>query len=197
MHIARNIDATGLARGKRSIYQESSKNISFTDLILFSVARVLTEFPEIAKGSQRGVSLEINVAFAVATRDDNVVTPVIPGANLLPLLELSQLRRELTGLALLGKLRPRNLEGGAFTVTNLGMEGADFFAPIINAPQRAILAVGRIAEQPVVNKDRIEIGWRMWASLAADHRHIDGAMAARFLSRWQEHLHKLPEELSK
>src|SRR6185437_11513596 len=163
------------------------------DLILASVARVLPQFPALlpdGRLSANGVAL----AFAVETEAD-VVAPVIAGANRLSLRELSQRRRELGALARAHRLKPEHLQGGAFTVTNLGMFDVDFFAPIVNAPQVAILAVGRIVPQPVVEAGAIEIGWRMWANLAADHRQVDGVLAARFLSAWQQELNQILEEL--
>jgi pyruvate dehydrogenase E2 component (dihydrolipoamide acetyltransferase) len=191
------MDAAGLIQAKQLARAATSEQITFTDLMLFSVARTVADFPQIVALDENSKQAAINVAFAVATPENNVVTPVLSGANVLSLAELGRRRRELTDLALSRSLRVKHLEGGQFTVSNLGMEGVDFFAPIINSPQRAILAVGRIAQIPVGVANVIELGWRMWANLAADHRYVDGAMAARFLSRWQENLQTLPEDLGK
>ena len=193
IHIARLVDAGQLVEARKRAVAAGIAAISYTDLILASVARVLPQFPALlpdGRLSANGVAL----AFAVETEAD-VVAPVIAGANRLSLRELSQRRRELGALARAHRLKPEHLQGGAFTVTNLGMFDVDFFAPIVNAPQVAILAVGRIVPQPVVEAGAIEIGWRMWANLAADHRQVDGALAARFLSAWQQELNQIPEEL--
>ena len=193
IHIARLIDAGPLVEAKKRAVAVGITAISYTDLILASVARVLPRFPALLPDgclSANGVAL----AIAVETETD-VIAPVIAGANRLSLSELNKRRRELAALARVHRLTPEHLQDGAFTVTNLGMFDVDFFAPIVNTPQVAILAVGRIAPQPVVQAGTIEIGWRMWANLAADHRQVDGALAARFLSAWQQELNQIPEEL--
>jgi pyruvate dehydrogenase E2 component (dihydrolipoamide acetyltransferase) len=197
IYISRNMNVDGLAQAKRMVYKDGTSGVTYTDLILYSIARVLVEFPQVAATGEHVQPNKIHVSFAVATRESSVVTPVIQDANQLSLCRLSEVRRELTELALSRRLHPGHLAGGQFTVTNLGMEEVDFFAPIICAPQRAILAVGRIAQNPVVEEERLVVGWRMWASLAADHRYIDGVVAARFLTRWQQQLQRLPEDLSK
>src|SRR6185437_11104483 len=195
IHIARLVDASQLVEARKRAVAAGIAAISYTDLILASVARVLPQFPALLPDGRLSAS-GVALAFAVETEAD-VVAPVIAGADRLSLRELNERRKELAALARAHRLKPEHLQDGAFTVTNLGMFDVDFFEPIVNAPQVAILAVGRIAPQPVVHAGVIEIGWRMWANLAADHRQVDGALAARFLSAWKHELNQIPEELQK
>jgi pyruvate dehydrogenase E2 component (dihydrolipoamide acetyltransferase) len=109
--------------------------------------------------------------------------PVIRNADQLSLKELAAQSRELANKAQSKKLFPLDYEGGTFTLSNLGMLGVDNFIAIINPPQCAILAVGRVAPRVVTDGDGIEIKSMMTATLSADHRIIDGAIAARFLQQ--------------
>jgi pyruvate dehydrogenase E2 component (dihydrolipoamide acetyltransferase) len=97
----------------------------------------------------------------------------------------------LTDKARQGKLAKEELSGGTFTITNLGMYGVDFFTPIINPPEAAILAMGKITEKPVVINGQIEIKPMMMLSLSYDHRIVDGAPAAEFLRKIKEKIEKL------
>jgi pyruvate dehydrogenase E2 component (dihydrolipoamide acetyltransferase) len=110
------------------------------------------------------------------------VVPVIRHADQLTLAELAVQSRELAGKAQSKKLFPLDYEGGTFTVSNLGMFGVDSFVAIINPPQCAILAAGRVAPRVVTDGDGIEIKALMTATLSADHRIVDGVIAARFLN---------------
>ena len=123
---------------------------------------------------------DINIGTAVAL-EEGLVVPVIRNADRLSLVELVGQSRELIDKAQKKKLFPLDYEGGTFTVSNLGMFGADSFIAIINPPQCAILAVGRVAPRVVAEGDAIAIRSLMTATLSADHRVVDGAIAARFL----------------
>jgi pyruvate dehydrogenase E2 component (dihydrolipoamide acetyltransferase) len=194
IHVARYLDARGLVEAKRNL---RGTEISVSDLLLRVLALTLPRFPELSMvwGGERLIgATQINLAFAVHT-DRGVVAPVISAANALGLEELSQRRRELADAARYRRLRPEDLHGGVFTLTNLGMQGVDFFAPVINAPQTAILAAGKISHVPVVNNDEVSLGWRMWVNLAVDHRVADGMAAARFLEQLQAEIEQLPERL--
>jgi pyruvate dehydrogenase E2 component (dihydrolipoamide acetyltransferase) len=109
------------------------------------------------------------------------VVPVIHNADRLSLTELATQSRQLADKAQNKKLFPLDYEGGTFTVSNLGMLGVDSFTAIINPPQAAILAVGRVAPRVIVEEGMFAIKSMMTATLSADHRIVDGAMAARFL----------------
>ena len=178
IHIARRLDAKGLMEAKERL---TVPDISVTDLLLHALVLLLPQFPELSmiwRGDKLVLALQTNLAFAVDT-DRGVVAPVISAANDLSLEERSKRRRELTKAARAHHLRPEETEGGVFTLTNLGMQGVDFFAPVINAPQTATLAMGKIRQEPVITDGVIGIGWRMWANLAVDHRVADGTAAAQ------------------
>jgi pyruvate dehydrogenase E2 component (dihydrolipoamide acetyltransferase) len=123
---------------------------------------------------------EIHVGLAVAV-EDGLVVPVIHRADTLGLHELAQQRIELVAKAQAGKLRPQDISGGTFTISNLGMYNVDAFNAIINQPQAAILAVGRIAERVVPVHGQPAVQPMMVLTLSCDHRVVDGARGARFL----------------
>lgn len=102
------------------------------------------------------------------------------------LLNIAVETEEKISAALEGKLIPDDLHGGTFTITNIGMYGIDSFTPIINKPEVAILGVNRIVEKPVVVAGQIVVRPMMQFSLTADHRLVDGAVAAQFLARFKE-----------
>jgi pyruvate dehydrogenase E2 component (dihydrolipoamide acetyltransferase) len=163
---------------------------SINDFILFACAQTLKEFPSVnSTYTDQGNKLhkEINIGMAVAL-EEGLVVPVIRGADRLSLADLAVRSRQLIDKAQSKKLFPLDYEGGTFTVSNLGMLGVDSFIAIINPPQCAILAVGRVAARVVVEEGMFAIKSVMTATLSADHRIIDGAIGARFLRRIKEQL---------
>jgi pyruvate dehydrogenase E2 component (dihydrolipoamide acetyltransferase) len=193
IHVARHLDVDGLMKAKASI----GTRASVTDLILWMLARVLPKFPELTtiwEGDKLIAADKINLAFAVDT-SRGVVTPVVASEATGSVTSVAARRRELMEAAKARRLHSRDLQGGVFTLTNLGMQGVDFFTPLINAPQTAILATGRMNQVPVVSNGSLAIGWRMWVNLAIDHRVTDGMSAARFLEQLQIAVTQLPEEL--
>jgi pyruvate dehydrogenase E2 component (dihydrolipoamide acetyltransferase) len=158
---------------------------SINDFILLACARALKDFPSVNSiYTEQGIRIrdDINIGMAVAL-EEGLVVPVIRYADRLSLKELAAQSRELANKAQSKKLFPLDYEGGTFTLSNLGMLGVDNFIAIINPPQCAILAVGRVAPRVVTDGDGIEIKSMMTATLSADHRIIDGAIAARFLQQ--------------
>jgi pyruvate dehydrogenase E2 component (dihydrolipoamide acetyltransferase) len=156
---------------------------STNDYILYACAQALKVFPAInASFSDQGINLhdDIHLGMAVAL-DEGLVVPVIRYADRLTLNELAAQSRELIDRAQSKKLFPLDYEGGTFTVSNLGLLGVDSFTAIINPPQCAILAVGRVAERVVADHGMFAIKPLMTVTLSADHRVIDGAVGARFL----------------
>lgn len=165
---------------------------SINDFILQAAARALKEFPSFNSSfADQGIQqhAEINIGVAVAL-EAGLVVPVIRNADRLSLRELAKQSRELADKAQNKKLIPLDYEGGTFTVSNLGMLGVDSFVAIINPPQCAILAVGRVAPRVVTDGDGMEIKSMMTATLSADHRVVDGASAARFLGQIKQHLER-------
>jgi pyruvate dehydrogenase E2 component (dihydrolipoamide acetyltransferase) len=190
IHISRRLEADGIAQASEQL---RSRHISLTDLLLFALSRLLPSFPELTQtwnGDRLVPASAMHIAFAVDT-ENGVVAPVIQDAASLTLDQIGGRRQELAGAARARQIRLADLSGGVFTLTNLGMEGVDFFAPIINSPQISILATGRMIQEPIVQDGSVMVGWRMWANLALDHRVTDGAMGARFLAKLQERMSQL------
>jgi len=169
------------------------QKVSYTAVIVEAVAKALSEYSMInstLEDDRIKVFEEVNVGVAVAT-DYGLVVPVIHNADRKSLKEIDALVNELTEKARQGKLAKEELSGGTFTITNLGMYAVDFFTPIINPPEAAILAVGKITEKPVVVNGKIEIKPMMMLSLSYDHRIVDGAPAAQFLQKVKEKIEKI------
>jgi pyruvate dehydrogenase E2 component (dihydrolipoamide acetyltransferase) len=160
---------------------------TYTDLLVYLVARVLPRHPLlnsslVGEGSGREIAVwqEINLGVAVAL-ERGLVVPVLKGADQKPLQTISQ---ELAGAAeraRAGRLEMADLAGGTFTITNLGQMEVEYFTPIINPPQAAILGVGRILRKPAVVGDEVVARQMLPLSLTFDHRVVDGAPAGAFL----------------
>jgi pyruvate dehydrogenase E2 component (dihydrolipoamide acetyltransferase) len=146
-------------------------------------AKALVEHPALNarwEGDRIRFPDSVNIGFAVDT-EAGLMVPVVHDAPRHSLAELADLTRDLARRARARTLRPEELSGGTFTITNLGMAGIDAFTPIVNWPECAVLGVGRIAREPVVQGTEVVVGDRLWLSLTFDHRIVDGAPAARFL----------------
>jgi pyruvate dehydrogenase E2 component (dihydrolipoamide acetyltransferase) len=190
--VVREVDAGGLneARGRLGSEIENARGIriTHTDLLVALLARVLVKHPRMnASWSAAGIQLnhEVNIGVAMAV-DDGVVATVIHNANKTDLGEIAMQRRDLTERARAGRLRPSDIAGATFTISNLGMYHVDAFSAIISPPQAAILAVGSIADRVVPIDGRPAIRPRMTLTLSCDHRVVDGARAAVFLDEVAE-----------
>ena len=163
--------------------QAREVSLTYTDLLVKVVANALREHPRLnATLTDEGIHLlpEINIGVAVAL-EDGLVVPVIRNADKARLSEISGQVRGFAERARSNQLTPGELQGGTFTITNLGNFGIDAFTPIINPPESAILGVGRILKKPVVHEDEIVVRSMLTLSLTFDHRIVDGAPAAQFL----------------
>ena len=162
---------------------------SYNDLVVKACALALKEHPR-ANGAYRDGRWElyerVNVGIAVAAEDGALIVPVVPDADRASLGEIARTAKRLALAARDGSVTPPELAGGTFTVSNLGMFGIDNFTAVINPPQAAILAVGKLARKPVVVDDALAVGWRMGATLVCDHRILSGADGAAFLARVAE-----------
>ena len=171
---------------------------SFNDLVLKAVALALREFPRVnGSFTDDGFKLHpsINVGFAVAT-ENALIVPVVHETDTKPLAEIAAEARALAEKVRSGKITPAELDGGTFTVSNLGMFGVRRFFPIINPPQAAILGVGEIKRRAIVGEDgAVHAGEVMSLVLVSDHRIVYGAEAARFLARVRELLEQ-PDQLA-
>jgi pyruvate dehydrogenase E2 component (dihydrolipoamide acetyltransferase) len=184
-YISMEIDMTAIVV-TRTKWKDNGETTfpSINDFILSACARALREFPSLnARLIQDGIEFlpDINIGMAVAL-EEGLVVPVIRNADRLSLTDLAQQSRDLSEKAQNKKLLPLDCEGGTFTVSNLGMLGVDHFIAIINPPQCAILAVGRVAPRAVADEVGIGVRSMMTATISADHRIVDGAIAARFLT---------------
>jgi len=158
--------------------------LTFTDILIVLVAKALRDHPLANASWEEGyirIWKEINIGLATAVKE-GLVVPVIKKADEKRLAQIAKERKELADKAAEGRLRLEELEGGTFTLTNLGMFGVDEFGAIINPPQSAILAVGRIAERPVVEEGQVVARPTIRLTFSVDHRVLDGAEGARFLS---------------
>jgi pyruvate dehydrogenase E2 component (dihydrolipoamide acetyltransferase) len=157
--------------------------LTHSDLLVAIIAKVLQKHPRVnASWAAEGVraNADINIGLAMAV-EDGVVAPVIQNADKAKLGQIAKSRRDLTERARGGKLRPADLAGGTFTVSNLGMFGVDSFTAIIIQPQAAILAVGTIADRVVAVDGRPSVRPMITLTLSSDHRVVDGARAAEFM----------------
>jgi pyruvate dehydrogenase E2 component (dihydrolipoyllysine-residue acetyltransferase) len=164
--------------------------LTYTDLLVETVARLLPEH-RMLNASLDGDCIRIfdavHMGIAVAL-EDGLIVPVIRDANSKSLVEIARDRTELAAKAQSGTLGLDEIEGGTFTISNLGAFGADSFTPIVNPPQCAILGVGRIVDKAVVVEGEVRVRPTMWLSLTFDHRLVDGAPAARFLQTLADRL---------
>ena len=188
IHISMDVSAVWLQQF-RTGYQLEGKKISFNDLIVKATARTLREFPRVnslAEGGHFRYASQINVGVAVAA-EQGLVVPVIRDAAEKTVEEIALEGTRLIDAARRGELGPDDMLGGTFTISNLGMFGVSRFTAIINPPQVAILAVGAIENRVVASgADAFAVRPQLTLTLAADHRVVDGALAARFLARLKE-----------
>jgi pyruvate dehydrogenase E2 component (dihydrolipoamide acetyltransferase) len=170
--------------------RDEKGKFSFNDLIIRASAQALTRHPFVNAwwmDDKIRQWQDVHVGVAVAV-DEGLITPIIRHADRKSLREIAGEVRELAGRARAKKLAPEEYTGATFSVSNLGMFGIDEFTAIINPPEAAILAVGRIEQKPVVMDGELEVRRRMRMTLSCDHRVIDGATGAQFLKTLVEML---------
>jgi len=186
--VTMEVDVTAANKLKNE-FQESGTKISITDIIVKAAALALTEFPRansMLLGEELKPMNEVNVGIAVGLEEDLLV-PVIKNANTLSLSEIARKGKELAESAKNHSLSSKEMTGGTFTVSNLGMFGdVILFAPIINPPETAILGVGRANPKPIAIDGAIAVRPMATLTLVFDHRVIDGVYATKFLQRIKE-----------
>ena len=166
--------------------------VSYNSFILKAAADCLREFPLLNSRLDHNeiqVIKPVNLSVAVES-DEGLITPVVREADKKTVIELDTAVKDLAERAGAKKLKPQDMQGGTFTVTNSGVFGSLMFTPLINYPQAAVLGVGKIAKEPVVVNDSIEVGYKMILCLSYDHRIIDGKYAVSFLKAVKEQLEK-------
>jgi len=184
------IDMTELIRLRKAFLAREADigtRITYNDLLVFTVARVLKEKPIVNSsiiGNEIMVWDDINIGVAVAL-EEGLIVPVVRNADKKPISEISRISKALSEKARAGKLMPDEVSGGTFTLTNLGAAGAGwrFETAIINPPESAILGVGGITDRAVVRDGQIVARPIMTYSFTYDHRVIDGAVAVQFMAR--------------
>jgi pyruvate dehydrogenase E2 component (dihydrolipoamide acetyltransferase) len=182
-YLTTQVDMDAAMEFREQVSQVHGTKLSVNDLVLKAAALALRKLPEANASFTDDAIVQharVDIGMAVAI-EDGLVTPVLRGADKKTLGQLSNEARELAARARDRKLRPEEMTGGTFSVSNLGMLGVDHFAAIINPPESAILAVGRVRKEPVVKNDKIVIGQRMFLTLSCDHRVVDGAIGAKLL----------------
>ena len=178
------IDMTEMKRYREQLKAKEIK-VSYTDLLVKFVAKALTEFPLLNCSVEDNKIIYkhyVNMGVAVAL-DSGLLVPNIQDADKKSLTQISAEVKEMAKQAREGKLPPEKLKGGTFTITNLGMYGIESFTPIINQPEVAILGVNTMEDKVVVRNGEMCIRPIMNLSLTADHRVVDGSVAAEFLQR--------------
>ncbi|MBM3121408.1 MAG: 2-oxo acid dehydrogenase subunit E2 [Chloroflexi bacterium] len=191
-YLSIDVDAERLAdtREQLNSSQPEGSKLSINDFIVKASALALRDVPGL-NASLAGDSIlrhaQVNVGVAVAV-EDGLLTVVVRDADTRPLLAIGQEIREMVGRARQGRVRPEDVEGSTFTVSNLGMFEIDHFIAIINPPEAAILAVGSLRATPVVRDGQLAPGLRLKVTLSADHRVTDGAEAARWLQALRSRL---------
>jgi len=186
--VTRQVDASAIVALREKLVPtiEKSHNVKVTqtDLMVALVARTLTKHPRInCSWTPEGIKIhgDVNIGIAMAV-EEGVVTAVIPKASVTGLGEIAVQRRDLTERARAGKLRPADISGATFTISNLGMYQVDSFTAIIVPPQAAILAVGAITDRVVPIDGNIGIRPMVSVTISCDHRVADGARGAAFLN---------------
>ena len=173
---------------RKKINSVSKNKISFNDLIVKACALAMKRNPESNLSwinNKIHKYNNIDIAIAVALKE-GLITPIVRNADKKGLSEISSEIKSLVSKANQNKLLPDEYNGGSITISNLGMFGITEFKAIINPPQSSIIAIGSIIEKPVVNNGKVEVGYTMKSTISADHRSLDGAVAAKLLKEFSD-----------
>ncbi len=177
------VDMSNAIASRKTINAIPNVKVSFNDMVVKACAMALKKHPKVNttwtnETTQYHSHIHVGVAVAV---DEGLVVPVVKHSDSLSLTQIGASVRDLAGKARNKKIKPNEMQGSTFTVSNLGMFGIESFTSIINQPNSAILSVGAIVEKPVVKNGEIVVGNTMKLTLACDHRTVDGAVGAQFL----------------
>lgn len=183
-YLTMEIDMDEAIRARKGINEYAESKVSFNDLVVKACAISLKQHPKVNSswlGDKIRYNDHVHIGVAVAV-DEGLLVPVVRFADAKTLTQINAEVKEFAEKARSKKLQPQDWEGNTFTISNLGMFGIDEFTAIINPPDACILAVGGIAEVPVVKNGAIVPGNRMKVTLSCDHRVVDGATGAAFLN---------------
>lgn len=180
---------------KSAFAKREGENLTFTPIFMEAVAKALRDYPMMNISLQGDTIIKkknINIGMAAALPDGNLIVPVIKNADQLNLVGMTKQVNDLAGRARTNKLKPDDIQGGTYTVTNVGTFGSIMGTPIINQPQVGILALGAIRKVPAVVEtpegDFIGIRYRMFLSHSYDHRVVNGALGGQFVKAVKDHL---------
>jgi len=182
-YLVREVTVSRLVSWRDRARKQTGARITYTDLLVKLVAAALSQHPGVNASWKDGAivrNADINIGLAVAI-DAGLVVPIIHRADTLSLADITARREDMVSRGQAGKLRPADIQGGGFTISNLGMYGVDAFNAIVNPPQAAILAVGRIADRVIALNGQPAVQPTMMLTLSCDHRALDGARGAQFL----------------
>lgn len=180
---------------KNEFAKREGENLTFTPIFMEAVAKAIKDFPMInisVSGDKIIKKKNINLGMAAALPDGNLIVPVVKNADRLNLVGMAKAVNDLANRARTNKLKPDDIQGGTYTVTNVGTFGSIMGTPIINQPQVAILALGAIRKVPAVietpDGDFIGIRYKMFLSHSYDHRVVNGALGGQFVQRVAQYL---------
>ncbi|MGD9568340.1 MAG: dihydrolipoamide acetyltransferase family protein [Sedimentibacter sp.] len=184
------VDTTAMKQLREEL--KDTFKVSYNDILVKILSKILLEFPLLNSSLENNEIITrnyVNMGVAVAL-PEGLLVPVVKYANVKGLKEISQEIKTMAEKAKANELSPDELKGGTFTISNLGMYGIESFSPIINQPEVAILGVNAIKEETVIVNGEIKIRPLMGLSLTADHRVVDGAVAAEFLAKLKVYIEK-------
>jgi len=193
------VDMTNIVRWREKVKKDFNskygQNITFTPIFIDAVVKAIRDYPMIncsVDGTTIMRKKNINIGMAAALPSGNLIVPVIKDADNMNLIGLTKTVNDLAGRAKTNQLKPEEIQGGTFTITNVGSFGNIMGTPIINQPQVAIMAIGAIKKKPAVletaDGDVIAIRHMMFLSLSYDHRVVDGMLGGSFLRRTADYL---------
>lgn len=192
-HLTTDVDVSDLLQWRKIVNKDQSLHVTVTDLIIKAVATMLPDFERLnalVDSDKTILKKDINIGVAVSV-EDGLLVPVIPNTNKLSLRDISELSKMNTKKARCGSINPNHV--GTFTISTLGMYDVKNYLPIINIPECAILAVGAAQKQVYPINGNIGIRDIMQLTMACDHRAIDGAYAAKFLSAVKYRMENIAE----
>jgi 2-oxoglutarate dehydrogenase E2 component (dihydrolipoamide succinyltransferase) len=182
-------------RIKKTFEKRENEKITYTPIFIEAIARAIKDFPMInvsVEGTKIIIKKNINIGMATALPSGNLIVPVIKNADRLNLIGITKAVNDLANRARANKLQPDEIQGGTYTLTNVGSFGNVMGTPIINQPQVAIMAVGAIKKKPAVIEtpqgDTIGIRHMMFLSMSYDHRVVDGSLGGTFIRRVADYL---------
>ncbi|MXV37776.1 pyruvate dehydrogenase [Flavobacteriaceae bacterium Ap0902] len=184
------VDMENAMAARKQINAIPDTKISFNDIIVKAVAMALRKHPQVnSTWGEKEMTLhgDINIGVAVAV-PDGLMVPVVNHADQKSLTQISAEVKDLAGKSRERKIKPEEMQGSTFTVSNLGAYGIESFTSIINQPNSCILSVGAIVEKPVVKNGQIVVGHTMMLSMACDHRTVDGATGSLYLQTLKQYL---------